>query len=165
MKKIYTILIVVFTFISTINIEAQEKSISGTVTSNSDGTTLPGVSVVVQGTTRGTETDFDGKYTIKASVGEKLSFTFLGMLAKTVTVTGNTNTLNVVLEEDADQLDEIVITALGISREKKSLGYSVSDIKGESVSLAKETNVVNSLSGIPLFTSRSCISMTVFRLF
>ena len=147
MKKIYTILIVVFSFVFTVNVQAQEKSISGTVTSKSDGTTLPGVSIIVQGTTRGTQTDFDGKYTIKASVGEKLSFTFLGMLAKTVTVTGNTNTLNVVLEEDADQLDEIVITALGISREKKSLGYSVSDIKGESVSLAKETNVVNSLSG------------------
>ena len=124
MKKIYTILIVVFTFISTINIEAQEKSISGTVTSNSDGTTLPGVSVVVQGTTRGTETDFDGKYTIKASVGDILSFSYLGMKTKQVTVIGNTNTLNVALEEDASQLDEIVVTALGIKKSRKSLTYA-----------------------------------------
>jgi acylphosphatase len=61
MKKIYTILIAVFSFVFTMNVQAQEKSITGTVTSKSDGATLPGVSVVIKGTTQGTETDFDGK--------------------------------------------------------------------------------------------------------
>ena len=109
MKKFYTILIAVFSIVFTINVQAQEKSISGTVTSKLDGTTLPGVSVVVQGTTKGTETDFDGKYTIKASEGDILSFSFIGMKTKQVTV-GTTNTIDVVLDEDSDQLDEIVVT-------------------------------------------------------
>tara|TARA_B100000795_G_C22803565_1_gene443319 strand:- start:202 stop:3213 length:3012 start_codon:yes stop_codon:yes gene_type:complete len=147
MKKIYTILIAVFSIVFTLNVQAQEKSISGTVTSKLDGTTLPGVSVVVQGTTKGTETDFDGKYTIKASVGEILSFSSLGMKTKTVTVTGSTNTLNVVLEDDASQLDEIVITALGIKKSRKSLTYAAQDIKSDELNRVKQTNPINSLSG------------------
>jgi len=147
MKKIYTILIAVFSIVFTLNVQAQEKSISGTVTSKLDGTTLPGVSVVVQGTTKGTETDFDGKYTIKASVGEILSFSSLGMKTKTVTVTGNTAALNVVLEDDASQLDEIVITALGIKKSRKSLTYAAQDIKSDELSRVKQTNPINSLSG------------------
>lgn len=147
MKKIYTILIAVFSIVFTLNVQAQEKSISGTVTSKLDGTTLPGVSVVVQGTTKGTETDFDGKYTIKASVGEILSFSSLGMKTKTVTVTGNTAALNVVLEDDASQLDEIVITALGVKKSRKSLTYAAQDIKSDELSRVKQTNPINSLSG------------------
>ena len=147
MKKIYTILIAVFSIVFTLNVQAQEKSISGIVTSKLDGTTLPGVSVVVQGTTKGTETDFDGKYTIKASVGEILSFSSLGMKTKTVTVTGNTAALNVVLEDDASQLDEIVITALGIKKSRKSLTYAAQDIKSDELSRVKQTNPINSLSG------------------
>ena len=147
MKKIHTILIAVFLIVFTLNVQAQEKSISGTVTSKLDGTTLPGVSVVVQGTTKGTETDFDGKYTIKASVGEVLSFSSLGMKTKTVTVIGSTTTLNVVLEDDASQLDEIVITALGIKKSRKSLTYAAQDIKSDELSRVKQTNPINSLSG------------------
>lgn len=147
MKKIHTILIAVFLIVFTLNAQAQEKSISGTVTSKLDGTTLPGVSVVVQGTTKGTETDFDGKYTIKASVGEVLSFSSLGMKTKTVTVIGSTTTLNVVLEDDASQLDEIVITALGIKKSRKSLTYAAQDIKSDELSRVKQTNPINSLSG------------------
>lgn len=147
MKKIYTLLIIVFSFVFTLNVQAQEKSISGTVTSKLDGITLPGVSIVVRGTTRGTETNFDGKYTIKTSVGEILSFSSLGMKTKTVTVLGNTSTIDVVLEEDADQLDEIVITALGIKKSRKSLTYAAQDIKADELSRVKQTNPVNSLSG------------------
>tara|TARA_B110000971_G_C19651169_1_gene337935 strand:+ start:215 stop:556 length:342 start_codon:yes stop_codon:yes gene_type:complete len=113
MKKIYTVLIVVFAFVFITNVQAQEKSISGTVTSKLDGTTLPGVSIVVQGTARGTETDFDGNYTIKASNGETLSFSFIGMKTATATV-GDATTIDVALEESADQLNEIVVTALGV---------------------------------------------------
>ncbi|WP_405605682.1 TonB-dependent receptor domain-containing protein [Polaribacter sp. Asnod1-A03] len=146
MKKIYTILFVVSAFISTINVSAQEKSISGTVTSKLDNATLPGVSVVVQGTTKGTETDFDGNYTIKTSVGEILSFSFLGMKTKTIKV-GDSNTINVVLEEDADQLDEIVVTALGIKKSRKSLTYAAQDVNADELNKVKQTNPVTSLSG------------------
>ncbi len=146
MKKIYTILIAVFCIIFTINVQAQEKSISGTVTSKSDGSSLPGVSIVVQGTTRGAETDFDGKYTIKASEGDILSFSFIGMKTKQVTV-GTTNTIDVVLDEDSDQLDEIVVTALGIKKTRKSLTYAAQDINAAELNTVKQTNPMNSLSG------------------
>jgi TonB-dependent SusC/RagA subfamily outer membrane receptor len=146
MKKIYTILFAVLTFVVSISAQAQEKSISGTVTSQSDGATLPGVSVVLKGTTTGTETDFDGKYTINASEGEILTFSFLGMKTKEVTV-GASNTLNVVLEEDADQLDEIVVTALGVKKTRKSLTYAAQDIDAAELNTVKQTNPMNSLSG------------------
>lgn len=146
MKKIYTVLIVVFAFVFITNVQAQEKSISGTVSSKLDGTTLPGVSIVVQGTARGTETDFDGKYTIRASVGEILSFSFIGMKTKTASVE-EANTIDVALEESADQLDEIVVTALGIKKSRKTLTYSAQDVKGEDLTRVKQTNPINSLSG------------------
>jgi len=146
MKKIYTILIVVFSCVFTLNVHAQEKNISGTVTAKSDGSTLPGVSVAVQGTAKGTETDFDGKYTIKVATGKVLSFSFLGMKTKTVTVT-DSNTINVVLEDDADQLDEIVVTALGIKKSRKSLTYAAQDIDADELNRVKQTNPVSSLSG------------------
>ena len=146
MKNFYTILIAVFSFTCTYNGMAQEKNVSGTVTSKSDGSTLPGVSIVVQGTTKGTETDFDGKYTITTSVGDILSFSFLGMKTKTITVS-ESNTINVVLEDDADQLDEIVVTALGIKKSRKTLTYSAQDVKGDDLTRVKQTNPINSLSG------------------
>ncbi len=146
MKKKFTILIAIFLLTFTVTGQAQEKNISGTVTAKSDGLGLPGVSIVVQGTTKGTETDFDGNYTIKASVGEVLNFTFLGMIGKKVSI-GNSNTINVVLEEDANQLDEVVVTALGIKKSRKTLTYSAQDIKGDELNRVKQTNLVNSLSG------------------
>ena len=146
MKKIYTILIAVFSITFTLNVQAQEKTISGTVTSKSDESTLPGVSVVVQGTTKGTETDFDGKYTIKASEGEILSFSYLGMKTKTAIIS-TSSTIDIVLEDDADQLDEIVVTALGIKKSRKTLTYSAQDVKGDDLTRVKQTNPINSLSG------------------
>ena len=146
MKNIYAILVVIFSFVLALSASAQEKSVSGTVTSKSDGLSLPGVSIVVQGTTRGSETDFDGKYTIKASEGEILSFSYIGMKTKQVTV-GTTNTINVVLEEDLDQLDEIVVTALGVKKTRKSLTYAAQDINAAELNTVKQTNPMNSLSG------------------
>ncbi|WP_165730922.1 TonB-dependent receptor [Polaribacter sp. 20A6] len=147
MKKIQTLLFIVFSIVFTLSVKAQEKTISGTVTSKLDGTTLPGVSIVVQGTTIGTETDFDGMYTIKASVGDILSFSFLGMKAKKITVLSTFNKVNVILEEDASQLDEIVVTALGIKKSRKSLTYAAQDINADELNKVKQTNPVNSLSG------------------
>ncbi|MCB0472663.1 MAG: SusC/RagA family TonB-linked outer membrane protein, partial [Flavobacteriaceae bacterium] len=125
---------------------AQEKTITGTVTSKSDGAALPGVNIVIQGTSRGAQTDFDGNYSIVASVGEVLNFSYIGMKTVSVTV-GQSNTINVALEEDAASLDEVVVTALGITREKKSLGYAVTELKSDEINTVKDYNVANSLVG------------------
>ena len=146
MKKINILLITIFSLMLSMNIVAQEKSISGTVTSKSDGAPLPGVSVVVQGTTKGAETDFDGKYSIEASVGEILNFSFIGMKTVSITV-GASNIIDVVLEEDANSLDEVIVTALGIQKTRKSLTYAAQDISADELNKAKQTNPINSLSG------------------
>ena len=124
---------------------AQEKTISGTV-SDESGLPLPGVNIVVKGTTNGTQTDFDGNYTITASAGDVLAFTYLGLKSQEVTV-GTSNTINVTMMEDAAVLDEVVVTALGIKREEKALGYSVQNIGGDGLTEARESNLVNALSG------------------
>ncbi|KKN59675.1 hypothetical protein LCGC14_0539390 [marine sediment metagenome] len=131
-------LIVQFTF-------AQEMTVSGTVTDQND-LPLPGVNIVVQGTTNGTQTDFDGNYSISASEGDALLFTYIGQADKAVTV-GASGTINVQMTEDAQALDEVVVTALGISKEKQALGYATTQVEGDQVNTAKETNFINSLSG------------------
>ena len=123
---------------------AQEKTVSGTV-SDSSGI-LPGVSVSIKGTTKGTETDFDGKYLIKAEAGEILRFRYLGY--KTIEMTiGGSNTINVTMEEDASVLDEIVVTALGIKRDKKSLGFAQQSVEPENLVRTRETDLNNALAG------------------
>jgi len=138
---ILTLLLALFVQISF----AQEKSISGMVSDNS-GLPLPGVNIIVKGTATGTQTDFDGNFTITAKSGDVLTFTYVGLKAQEVTV-GASNTLNVTMQEDASVLDEVVVTALGIKREKKSLGYATQEVKGDAVSNVKSSNFVNSLSG------------------
>ncbi|RKN77897.1 SusC/RagA family TonB-linked outer membrane protein [Ulvibacterium marinum] len=122
-----------------------QSEISGTVTDKS-GVPLPGVNILVQGTISGTQTDFDGNFSIEANEGDVLIFSYLGMKTKQVTV-GTSITINVILEEDAATLDEVVVTALGISREKKGLGYAVQELQGDDLNEARESNFVNSLSG------------------
>ncbi|WP_291964986.1 SusC/RagA family TonB-linked outer membrane protein [Maribacter sp.] len=124
---------------------AQDKSITGTVTDQT-GLPLPGVNILIKGTTNGTQTDFDGNYSIKTSTGDVLVFTYIGLKEASKTV-GSTNTINVQMQEDAQALDEVVVTALGISREKKSLGYATQEVQGDQVNTAKDQNFVNSLSG------------------
>ncbi len=127
--------------------EAVQKTITGTVTAASDGGPLPGVSILEQGTTNGTQTDFDGNYSIDVSEGSVLVFSYLGMLSQSVTV-GASNTINIVLQEDASQLDEVVVTALGIKREKKSLTYATQTVETDGIDEARpQQNLVNSLSG------------------
>ena len=105
---------------------AQTKTVSGTVSDDSGA--LPGVSILIKGTKSGTETDFDGKYTIKASSGDVLVFSYLGYTSTEKTV-GNSNTINATLVEDNNVLDEVVVTALGIKRKPKELSYSVQSVK------------------------------------
>ena len=122
---------------------AQEKTVSGTVTDESGP--LPGVSVLIKGTTTGTETDFDGKYTISVNTGDVLRFSFIGMTSKEVVV-GIPDTINIVLEAD-NVLEEVVVTSIGISRKQKELGYNVQSVSAESISTKPNADLVNSLAG------------------
>lgn len=123
---------------------AQEKAITGTVTDNS-GIPLLGVNIIVKGTSNGTQTDFDGNYSITASVGETLSYSYIGYTSKEVAVGAN-SVMNVSLEE-GEALNEVVITALGISREKKSLGYSTQQVTSEELNVTRPSSAINSLQG------------------
>lgn len=146
MKKKLHFLITTCVLLCINGIIAQTKVLSGTVTDANDGTPLPGVSILVQGTTNGTQTDFDGNYTIEASVGDVLSFSYIGMKTQTVTI-GNSNRIDIAMQEDASQLDEVVVTALGIKREERALGYAVSEIQGEEIAQTVQVNPVNALQG------------------
>lgn len=125
---------------------AQQKSITGTVSDKSG--VLPGVSVVIEGSNRGVETDFDGKYSIEANSGDVFVFRYLGYETAKVSVgKAIDNVINVTLVEGGEVLDEIVITAFGIKRSEKALGYSVQSIKGDAMTEARESNLTNAISG------------------
>ena len=124
---------------------AQEKTISGTVT-DQDGLPLPGVNIVVVGTTNGTQTDFDGNYSIQGAAGQTLLFTYIGQKQERMTI-GASNTINVQMTEDAQALEEVVVTAQGIKREKKSLGYAVASIGSEQLEQKAEGDVGRALNG------------------
>tara|TARA_R110002049_G_scaffold155414_1_gene320259 strand:- start:3248 stop:6838 length:3591 start_codon:yes stop_codon:yes gene_type:complete len=124
----------------------QQVEISGSIT-DQEGTPLPGASIVEKGTTNGTQSDFDGNFNIILSdKNATLIVSYLGFFTREITVNGQTN-LMITLLESSDSLDEVVVTALGIKREKKGLGYAVQEIQGSDLNEARESNFVNSLSG------------------
>ena len=123
---------------------AQERTVSGTVSDN-NGLPLPGATVLIQGTTTGTSTDFDGNYSIDANVGDVLNFSYVGYSTQSVLVEPSGG-ISVILQPD-NALEEVVVTALGIRREEKALGYSVQSVKGEGLTEARESNISNALSG------------------
>ncbi|MBL7970364.1 MAG: TonB-dependent receptor plug domain-containing protein, partial [Prolixibacteraceae bacterium] len=128
---------------------AQTKEISGTVTSADDGGSIPGVSVSVKGTTLGTITDMDGKFRLKIPQESKtLVFTFVGMKTQEVAL-GSQMVYDVKMNSDNIAVDEVVVTALGISREKKALGYAVQEVTGDEMikSRGGVSNPINSLAG------------------
>ncbi len=136
-----------FLFAAAAGAWAQERTISGKVTSTEYSEPLPGVNVILKGTTQGTVTDIEGDYSLSVPDGAgTLVFSFIGLESKEVAI-GNQSTLNVSMSEDAQQLSEVVVTALGVEREERSLGYAVQEVKGEEFTQARETNVVNSLAG------------------
>lgn len=124
---------------------AQEKTVAGTV-SDSSGFPLPGATVVIKGTPTGTSSDFDGKFAIKAETGATLVFSFVGYTTQEVLV-GTSNTVNVKLKEDSESLDEVVVTAFGIQRNTKDLGYAVSSVKTDAIVENSEPDLVRSLAG------------------
>ncbi len=128
-------------------LQGQGVQVTGNVTSADDGSALPGVSVVVQGTTIGAVTDFEGNYSITVpDASATLMFSFVGMLTQEIKMSGKTM-IDAVLESTSTELDEVVVTALGVSREKKSLGYSVQEVDGDAVSGSAQSNFASSLSG------------------
>ncbi len=139
--------IFVLTLLLSAQVWAQDRSISGQITSEEDGSTLPGVNVIVKGTTQGTVTDIDGNYRISVPENaETLSFSFIGLEAKDVDINGR-STVNVQMASDTRQLSEVVVTAIGIEREKKALGYAVSEVQGEAVQQISEPDAVRGLTG------------------
>ncbi|MCX2741325.1 SusC/RagA family TonB-linked outer membrane protein [Pontibacter anaerobius] len=126
---------------------AQVRAITGKVTDAATSQPLPGVTVLVKGTTVGTATSADGSYSINAPEGSNtLVFSFIGYQTVERSI-GSDNTVNVALPINTQQLSEVVVTALGIAREEKSIGYSAQKVGGDELSQVRETNVVNSLSG------------------
>ncbi len=125
---------------------AQDVAVSGRVTTKEDGSGLPGVNVSVRGTTRGTSTNVDGSYQLNAPSGSTLVFSFIGFTTQEIPL-GNRSTVNVSLATDASQLQEVVITALGIPRDKKALNYAVQEVSAEKLNFAREQNVGNALAG------------------
>ncbi|MCF6133076.1 SusC/RagA family TonB-linked outer membrane protein [Flavobacterium wongokense] len=124
---------------------AQDRVVSGVVSDNS-GLPLPGVNVLVKGTAMGTQTDIDGKYSIKAEATQTLVFNFVGM--KSQEVSAASTTVNVTMKEDAVELEGVVVTALGVKRDKKSLGYATQEVKAADLkSGTAGGNFINDLSG------------------
>ncbi|SHL62648.1 TonB-linked outer membrane protein, SusC/RagA family [Chitinophaga jiangningensis] len=124
---------------------AQQKIISGTVISD-EKVQLPGVTVRIRENNVNTVTDASGKYTIKANPGQTLEFTYIGYLAQTVTV-GDAATINVTLMPTRTGLNEVIVTAMGIKKERKALGYAVQDIKADELMKNKDPNLINSMNG------------------
>jgi len=126
-------------------VNAQSKSVSGKVLSAEDGQPVIGASVMVKGTTTGTITGVDGDFTITLPGStQTLIISYVGM--KTVEVTAKSG-MSIKMESDALAIDEVVVTALGISREKKSLGYAIQEISGDDVNNVKSDNFITSISG------------------
>lgn len=123
---------------------AQTNKVTGVVR-DANGDPLIGATVKVKGTNRGTATDIDGKYSIAAAPGSTLVISYVGSQPMEVTVTGST--MDVAMQDNNTNLSEVVVTALGIKKERKSLGYAVDDLKAEELMRNKNTNAINSLAG------------------
>ncbi|MBX2896248.1 MAG: SusC/RagA family TonB-linked outer membrane protein [Cyclobacteriaceae bacterium] len=123
-----------------------QSIVSGKVISADDNSPIPGVNILVKGTSNGTITNADGMYSITAGQSDILVFSFVGFKVQEVAVSGRTN-VDVTLAVDATELAEVVVTALGIEKDKKALGYALQSIGSESLTTARETNVVNQLAG------------------
>lgn len=147
MKKLI-LLAVLSVFMDEYVLLAQANVITGTVTSSVEGEgAIPGVAVAAKGTTVGTITDVDGKYSLSVPPDvTTLVFSYIGMKKQEIEI-GGRKVIDIVMEPDLMGLDEVVVTALGISREKKSLGYATQQVGGEAISTIKTDNFVNSLSG------------------
>uniref|UniRef100_UPI0026EB0B81 carboxypeptidase-like regulatory domain-containing protein n=1 Tax=Parabacteroides gordonii TaxID=574930 RepID=UPI0026EB0B81 len=128
-----------------IDISQQDTKVTGVV--EDEFGPVAGASVVIKGTTNGTMTDMDGHFTLEGvKKGDIIQISFIGFATQDIPYTGQT-TLNVKMQEDAQKLDEVVVTALGMKRDKKALGYAMQELKGDELLSSREPNLANSLSG------------------
>ena len=122
------------------------QTITGKVTASNDGLGLPGVSVLIKGTTNGTTSDANGKFSVSASPNSKLVFSFIGYKTMEVDV-ANRSVIDLAMSEDASQLNEVVVTALGINKEQRALGYATAVINNEALVKTASPNFANALYG------------------
>lgn len=144
MKRICIILLILFTSIPVLM--AQTMKISGLVTDKESGEPLIGVNIVIKGSSAGTITDLDGKFTLQLVKGDILLISNLGYVQQEITV-GDDTDIKVLMAAEATLLTDVIVTAIGIKSDKKSLGYAAQEVKGDDISNAQETNIVNALSG------------------
>ncbi len=128
------------------NRPAAENFVTGKVTTAEDNSPIPGASVVVRGTTRGTTTDASGNFRIQANAGQTLRFSAIGTKGRDVAV-GKESVINVTLTQEENALNEVVVTALGIKQEKRALGYAVQEVKGSVLAETQRDNFMNALNG------------------
>ena len=145
MRKLTTALFVLLFLQFSHTALAQERTITGTVVSQDD-TPINGASVIIKGTTTGTTTNINGKFTIRALPKNVLSVSAVGFTTIDTKV-GNSSTLSITLQQGKGELQEVVVTALGIKKEQKSLGYSVTQLDAKELMKNKNTNIINSLAG------------------
>lgn len=136
----------IFIAIVAINLQAQELTITGTVTENS-GFPLPGVNVIIKSTGIGTQSDFDGNYKLITTVGETLVYSYVGFVSVEKTILKNDSIIDISMYENAEILDEVIVTGYCIQRDKKALGYSVSKVQAKDIENIPESSVVRALNG------------------
>jgi len=144
-KKIKLPIAILLLFL-TQKLSAQNSIVTGTVKS-ADGESIPGASILVKETKQVVATDAKGAFSISVADKNTLVFSYIGFQTQEVLVNKNAGSLAITLQASENALDEVVVTALGISRQKKSLGYAVQELKGEDLAEAKESNLVNALAG------------------
>ena len=126
---------------------AQERTITGKVMAAEDGSSIPGASILLKGSNKGANTDANGTYSISVpSTGGTLVFSFVGSATQEIEI-GNRSTIDVKLANDAKQLGEVVVTAVGIQREKKALAYAITNVKGDILQQRSEPDPLRALSG------------------
>ncbi|GMQ29772.1 SusC/RagA family TonB-linked outer membrane protein [Algoriphagus confluentis] len=145
-KFLASAFLLVFTLGVVFSAQSQERVLKGVVTASSDGLPMPGVTILDKSNQRGTTTNVDGEYSISVTDQSVLVFSFIGFTSKEFTV-GNQSELNVVLDEDASELQEVVVTSFGMQRDQKSLGYSVTQLSGDKFTESRAINLGNALTG------------------
>ena len=149
MKKNYYLFSTLLMLFFVQSLVAQTKTISGTVTEKGSGGPLPGVSIIIEGTTTGSITDFDGKYTINASEtkDKNLVFSFIGFKTVSVKLTGESQVIDIALEEDATGLEEVVVIGSSLTQSRKKLGNAITTVKAEAMLKASPINITSAIQG------------------
>ncbi|MFN6088326.1 MAG: carboxypeptidase-like regulatory domain-containing protein [Cyclobacteriaceae bacterium] len=143
MKKF---LLLCFSFVFVLSAWAQERVITGRVSSSEDGSALPGVNVIVKGTTSGSVTDSDGKYSLSVpNSGGSLVFSFIGLKTAEIEI-GDRTVVDVQLGLDITQLSEVVVTAGGVEQNKRALGYAIQTVNANDLIESRQTNLLNAIN-------------------